>query len=201
MGSVENIKRISSEVALERAKREKVRFEIASERARINGVELGKALRSAEEAAACIARKDGLNALNKITAADTEMKKSIRNSDFGKMDQLWKQVRMTLSGVSFMFLTHFDLVIPPHLRENTPPYAKWNNTNDPKMQKHVDHVADCWTEYWQLEQAILRGALAHPGKRAEIEKFAGKALIVSKAAEKYLKANAHKIAVDDPFAE
>ena len=100
-----------------------------------------------------------------------------------------------------MFLTHFDLVIPPHLREKTPPYAKWNNTDDPQMQKHVDHVADCWTEYWQFEQEILKGALVHPEKRAEIEKFAGKALIVSKSAEQYLKASAHKIAVDDPYAE
>ena len=66
------------------------------------------------------------------------------------------------------------------------------------MQKLVDDVAACWIEYWQIEQLIVSGKLQD---RSRAEKFIARAHGCAAAATAYLKANAHKIEVDDPYRD
>ncbi|OQA79650.1 MAG: hypothetical protein BWY31_04211 [Lentisphaerae bacterium ADurb.Bin242] len=199
IGKESEVRSAANEVALERFNRAKVVFRIAADRAAGNGVDMTPAFQLENEAVAAAAKKNGQEARKKIAEAGTVMNELIAASDYGRFNAEWNKVRTALSDVSFLFLTHFDLVIPPHLRAKTARYAKWNNTDDPKMQKLVDDVADCWTEYWQIENQIVNGKLSSERTKADL--LMKKAFAASKAATEYLKANAHKIVVDDPYAE
>ena len=130
--------------------------------------------------------------------AEKVLKKTVENTSFGKLDARWDKARHALSDACFMFMTHFDLVVPPAIRAKTPRYAKYNNTADPKMQKLVDDIAACWIEYWQVEQLIVTGKL---NDRSRAEKLIQKAHASAAAAIAYLKANAHKIQVDNPYGD
>ncbi len=199
IGKDSEVRSVANEVALERFKRTKVAFRIAADRAAGNGVDLTPAFRLEKEAVAAAENKNGQEAMKKIDEAETVMNHLIAASDYGKFNAEWSKARTALSDVSFLFLTHFDLVVPPHLRDKTARYAKWNNTDDPEMQKRVDDVAECWAEYWRIENQIVHGKLS--SVRAQADSLMKKAFSASKAATEYLKANEHKIVVDDPYAE
>ena len=92
---------------------------------------------------------------------------------------------------------HQDLVIPPELRKKAPRYKRWKNTADPVMQKLVDPIADDFRNYWRIDAAIEEGKWQL--NAAEAEKLINKISADTKAALDHLKANSHKIKVDNPY--
>ena len=185
-------------VAIERAKRLNVAWQIAAERASGNGVDIKSAAAIEKKSVEAIKQNKGLEALKFSKEAEKVLKKTVENTSFGKLDARWDKARHALSDACFMFMTHFDLVVPPAIRAKTPRYAKYNNTEDPRMQKLVDDIAACWIEYWQVEQLIVTGKLSD---RSRAEKLIQKAHTSAAAAIAYLKANAHKIQVDNPYGD
>ena len=198
IGSEAAVERAVNMVALERAKRLNVSFSIAAERAAGNGVDIAAAAASAKRSAQAVGQGRGLEALKCSKEAGEILKKTVASSSFGQFDARWDKARHALSDVCFMFLTHFDLVVPPEIRKATKRYELYRNTADPKMQKLVDDVAACWIEYWQIEHLIVSGKLED---RSRAEKFIARAHACAAAATAYLKANAHKIEVDDPYRD
>lgn len=199
IGTEAQLKQISNAVALKRFQRAVVEFRIQAERAERNGVDLKQVAALEKEAVKAASAKDGMTAWNKITRAKKKIEDLIKGTDYGKFQQKWWELRMALSDISFKFQTHFDLVIPPHLRKKTKLYAKWNNTDDPEMQKLVDKIAACWTEYWRIEYKIVHGAWKEEYRNAVA--LISKGLNDAKETDAYLKKNAHKINVDDPYAD
>ena len=123
--------------------------------------------------------------------------KSFRNSPFGKFSARWDNARSKLSKVTFEFVRHQDLVIPPELRKKTPRYKRWKNTADPVMQKLVDAIADDFRNYWRIDAAIEEGKWQ--ANASEAEKLIKKISSDTKAALDYLKSNSSKIRVDNPY--
>ena len=185
-------------VALERAKRLNVSWRIAADRAAGNGVDIAVAAAIYKRSVQAVREDRGLEALAFSKEAGKVLKKTVDASAFGQFDARWDKARHALSDACFMFLTHFDLVVPPEIRKATKRYEQYRNTADPEMQKLVDDVADCWIEYWQIEQLIVTGKLKD---RSAAEKLIAKAHACASAATAYLKANAHKIEVDDPYGD
>ena len=185
-------------VALERAKRKNIAWDIAAERASGNGVDISAAAAIVKKSKDAFKSGKGMTAWKLSCDAEKALKKIVSASSFGKLDARWDKARHALSDVCFMFMTHFDLVVPPAIRAKTPRYAQYNNTADPKMQKLVDDIAACWIEYWQVEQLILSGKLKD---RSRAEKLIKKAHDSANAASAYLKANAYKIKVDNPYGD
>ena len=185
-------------VALERAKRLNISWQVAADRASGNGVDIRNASAINKKSVAAIQKNKGLEALKFSKEAEKVLKETVAKTAFGKLDIRWDKARHALSDVCFKFLTHFDLVVPPAIRAKTPRYEKYNNTLDPKMQKMVDDVANCWIEYWQVEQLIISGKLKDYSRA---EKLIQKAHSSASVATAYLKANAHKIKVDNPYGD
>ncbi len=185
-------------VALERAKRLNISWQVAADRASGNGVDIRNASAIEKKSVEAVKKNKGLEALKFSKEAEKVLKETVAKTAFGKLDVRWDKARHALSDVCFMFLTHFDLVVPPAIRAKTPRYEKYNNTLDPKMQKMVDDVANCWIEYWQVEQLIISGKLKDYSRA---EKLIQKAHAAASAATAYLKANAHKIKVDNPYGD
>ena len=102
-----------------------------------------------------------------------------------------------LDQATFMFRTHFDLVMPPDLYQAAKRYRVMRNTRDPRMQTLVDAVARDYSEYWKLERTVYAGRHASVADKL-------KALVVrmrqdAANAIQYLRQNEHRITVDDPF--
>ena len=185
-------------VACERARRLNIAWQIAADRASVNGVDIKNASAVNKKSIDALRQNKGLEALKFSKEAEKVLKETVAKTAFGKLDIRWDKARHALSDVCFKFLTHFDLVVPPAIRAKTPRYEKYNNTLDPKMQKMVDDVANCWIEYWQVEQLIISGKLKDYSRA---EKLIQKAHSSASAATAYLKANAHKIKVDNPYGD
>ncbi|MBO7328600.1 MAG: hypothetical protein J6W00_07510 [Lentisphaeria bacterium] len=199
IGTETQLNQIHNAVALKRFQRAVVEFRIQAERAERNGVDLAQAVALEMDAKKFAEAGKGMEAWKKINLAKMKIEELIKDTDYGNFQQKWWKFRMALSDISFKFQTHFDLVIPPHLRKKTKQFAKWNNTEDPQMQKLVDNIAAYWTEYWRIEYKIVNGALKEEYSNAN--KLIEKGLNNVKETDDYLKKNAHKINVDDPFAD
>lgn len=199
IGNNDTIKKIANSVALERHKRELIVCKIIMERAAGNNVKLSDLQILINKSIISAKNSLGHDALNLLKTAKAEIYRRYNNSEFGKFDAEWRKTRMALSEISFLFQTHLDLVIPPHLRAKTPKHKKWNNTDDPQMQKLVDEIAACWYEYWRLEHEIVTGKWSVI--RLEAEKLCSQANLATANASSYIKANAHKITPDRPYDE
>ena len=198
IGSEAAVEKAVNTVALERAKRLNVSLSIAADRAAGSGVDVAAAAAVEKRSLQAVEQGKGLEALSLAKEAEKVLKKTVASSPFGQFDARWDKARHALSDVCFMFLTHFDLVVPPEIRKATKRYAQYRNTADPEMQKLVDDVAACWIEYWQIEHLIVAGKLED---RSRAEKFIARAHACAAAATAYLKANVHKIHVDDPYGD
>ena len=160
---------------------------IDAERAAKNKVDLSEYYRLAK----------GAKTIKQLQLMEQAYTKAFRNSPFGKFSARWDNARSRLSKVTFEFVRHQDLVIPPELRKKAPRYKRWKNTADPVMQKLVDSIADDFRNYWRIDAAIEEGKWQL--NAAEAEKLINKISADTKAALDHLKANSHKIKVDNPY--
>ena len=214
--------RVFAEVCGNRYLRERVRYLIDAECASDNGVDIKAADALAQQAAADYlakrnkgahkksfwdwrryfwvsipAYKRNEDAYSQILQAQSKLQEILGTTEFGQTMRKMEEARVQLDEIDFMFLTHLDLVMPPELREKAPRHRTYKNTTDPKMQELVDAIAQDFFDYWKLDREIREGRFEQI--QNQVEQLIGRIPGNVKAASDYLKANEHKIKVDNPY--
>ena len=161
------------------------------------GIDAERAMKNKVDLSEYTRLEKGAKTVKQLQLMKEAYAKAFNNSPFGKFSKKWDNARAQLSETTFEFVRHLDLVIPPELRKKAPRYKRWNNTADPIMQKLVDAIADDFRTYWRIDAAIDEGKWQ--SNASEAEKLIQKISADTKAALDHLKANSHKIKVDNPY--
>ncbi|MCK5738362.1 hypothetical protein KAH55_04240 [bacterium] len=197
LGPDADAEKVFAEVCDNRYQREVVRYIIDAENAAKNGVNIKAASDLAKQAIKDYANKQNNVAYIVILQAQAELKKIVATTEFGQTMQKLEATRVELDKLDFMLRTHFDLIMPPTLEKKAPRYRIYKNTQNPEVQKLVDAIAKDFFDFWKLDREIRQGDFAE--KRTQIEQLIKRIPQDIKAMSDYLKANEHKIKVENPY--
>ncbi|MFA5646535.1 MAG: carbohydrate binding domain-containing protein [Candidatus Ratteibacteria bacterium] len=199
LGTAAESAQVAQNVFENRYLREKVRYYIDAVCAEKNSIPITKASSLFQKAEAH--HKAGKNdqAYRTILQAESMLQEIQRNTALGKSMEGMEHARKLLDEITFLFTTHFDLVVPPEIVAKTPRHRDYKNTNDVKMQGYVDNIVQDFTDFWRLDQQIREGGFEKV--RTQIDELLAKIPVHVKEATDYLNANAHKITIDNPYGD
>ena len=173
---------------------ERVRYGMDAGLAASNGVAIDGAERLAAGASEA---RGGADAYRGIRAAQRELSRILADRELGRDLAAADRALEALGRATFMFRTHFDLVVPPDLYEAAKRYRRMTNTRSPDMQAHVDAVARDYQQYWRLERQVYAGH--HARVAGELRALIGQMERDAGTAIEYLRANEHMITPDRPY--
>ena len=146
LGSQIDIDPEIEDIFTNRYKREKVRYMIASERARKNGIETDPAPIGS-----------GKSAYKAVIAAQHKLQETLDNTQFGKMLEQREMARERLSEIDFILKKNLDLVVPPSIRAATPNYGRYPKPADPKLCLLLKRIKQDFFDYWKYDRIIEDG--------------------------------------------
>lgn len=194
LGPAARTRAAADDVFRARHEAERVRYEIDADLATRNGIAVDAAKRLA--ARAKDARECG-DAYRDILIAQQELRQILARHDLGRDMAAAGKALDNLGSATFMFRTHFDLVMPPDLYQDAKRYRRMSNTRNPDMQAHVDAVAQDYLQYWRLEREVYAGR--HARVAGDLRELTAKMERDARAAIAYLEANEHRITPDRPY--
>ncbi len=146
MGNEADLRKEVEQVFTNRFQRERVRYLIASERARKNGIEVPP-----------VPCGEGEKAYRAVIAAQQELQQVLRKSEFGQMLEQWMKIRALLAKANFALIKNFDLIVPPSIQEKTPNFRKHPRPEDPVLRGLLDDIEHDFFNYWKFDRTIENG--------------------------------------------
>jgi len=197
LGTQEEVEAVASAIYGNRYIREQARYIIEKEYPSANGEIVQPAEILFQQASDFYASGKNESAYQTLLRAQKTLRETLSQSALGKTLTAMESSRKLFDTISFLFSSHFDLLMSPELEKEAPRFRVYKNSKDPTIQKLVDAVAQDISTYWRLEREIREGKYAKV--RKEVEELIARIPVNVKNASDYLYANAHTIKVDDPY--
>lgn len=198
LGQEKESDRLFAEVCGNRYMRERIRYAIDAECASNNNVDIKDAAIMYQHAADKYAAKQNEEAYIKILQAYSKLHEMLEKTELGQAMCKMEKARELLDEINFMLSTHFDMVVPPEDLAKAPQTQLYKNP-DTEMQKLIDAIREDAFGYWTLDREMREGKFNQIHQK--IEKLLEGIPVNVKATADYLKANAHKIKVNNPYGE